>query len=175
MRAQRPPRASGRRQGRPSSLSARARGQTTIDFAVGATLFLLTIAFVFTFVPVMFQPFATSQSDPLVADRVANRLATDILGDPAEPYVLDETCTTGFFNAVDPSTNGCSYQYSALDHPNLALGVEDDTRINVTLVDPSGTVELSTGDSRASARDVITAQRRVLYKDSSYELYVRVW
>jgi hypothetical protein len=153
---------------------AHARGQTTIDFAVGATLFLLTMAFVFTFVPVMFQPFATSQSNPLVADRVANRLATDILGDPAEPYVLNDTCTTAFFGS-NPAPSGCSYQYSAGDHPNLALGVEDDTRINVTLVDPSGAVELSTGESRANARDVITAQRRVLYKDRSYELYVRVW
>ncbi|WP_152040687.1 DUF7287 family protein [Salinigranum salinum] len=170
MRARRPPRSTAERRS-----SGRAeRGQTTIDFAVGATLFLLTMAFVFTFVPVMFQPFATSQSDPLVADRVANRLATDVLGDPAEPYVLDETCTTAFF-ASNPAPSGCSYLYSASSHPYVALGVEDDTRINVTLVDTDGAVVEKIGDSRENARDVITAQRRVLYGGESHELYVRVW
>jgi hypothetical protein len=158
-----------------ATASDAARGQTTIDFAVGATLFLLTMAFVFTFVPVMFQPFATSQSDPLVADRVANRLATDVLGGPTEPYVLNTTCTTAFFANNAPPT-GCSYPYdTASDHPNLALGVDADTTINVTVVDPAGTVVFDAGADRTNAQDVITAQRRVLYDDRSYELYVRVW
>jgi hypothetical protein len=134
-------------------------------------VFLLTIAFVFTFVPVMFQPFATSQSDPLVADRAANRLATDILGDPAEPYVLDEACTIAFFDGVDADC----YLHDAAAHPNRALGVGDDVNINVTLVDQDGTIEDSIGTPRENARDVITAQRRVLYDGRSYELYVRVW
>ncbi|AUV81504.1 hypothetical protein C2R22_07425 [Salinigranum rubrum] len=153
----------------------RDRGQTTIDFAVGATLFLLTMAFVFVFVPVMFEPFATSQSDPLVADRVANRLATDVLGTPANPYVLNATCTTAFFaNSAPPS--GCSYAYdTASDHPNLALGVDAETRINVTVVDSAGSVAFGAGADRTNARDVITAQRRVLYDGQSYDLFVRVW
>ncbi|WP_142856627.1 DUF7287 family protein [Salinigranum halophilum] len=151
------------------------RGQTTIDFAVGATLFLLTMAFVFAFVPVMFQPFATSQSDPLVADRVANRLATDVLGDSGEPYVLNATCTQEFFASNSPPA-GCSYAYdTASDHPNLALGVDADTTLNVTVVDPSGSVVFDAGDDTANAQDVITAQRRVLYDGRSYELFVRVW
>ncbi|WP_380679751.1 DUF7287 family protein [Salinigranum sp. GCM10025319] len=155
--------------------SSRERGQTTIDFAVGTTLFLLTIAFVFAFVPVMFQPFSTTQSDPLVADRVANRLATDVLGDPAEPYVLDETCTEVFFDGGDPSSYGCHYAYTdASDHPHLAMGVEADANVNVTLVGPTGTVH-SVGIPPEDARDVITAQRRVLYEGKSHELYVRVW
>jgi hypothetical protein len=123
----------------------------------------------------MFQPFATSQSDPLVADRVANRLATDILGDPNEPYVVDGSCTTAFFAGNSPPS-GCSYQYvGASTHPHLALGVEQSTRVNVTLVDPAGNVAASVGDSRSTARDVIIAQRRVLYDGASYELFVRVW
>jgi hypothetical protein len=55
------------------------------------------------------------------------------------------------------------------------LGVEADTNINVTLVGPSGTAVLSTGDARENVQDVTTAQRRVLYEERSYELYVRVW
>lgn len=133
------------------------------------------MAFVFAFVPVMFQPFATSQSDPLVADRVANRLATDVLGDPTAPYVLNSTCTTAFFASNAPPT-GCSYAYDTdSGHPNLALGVDEDTDINVTVVDPSGTVAFDAGEDRDGVRDVITAQRRVLYNGQSYELYVRVW
>jgi hypothetical protein len=170
MRPQRPPRPDDR----PAPATSDDRGQTAIDFAVGATLFLLTMAFVFTFVPVMFQPFATSQSDPLVADRVANRLATDILGSPDEPYIIDETCTTAFFD--DTGSPDCSYEFvSASLHPHLALGVQQKTNVNVTLVDSSGTVEEQIGDSRATARDVIIAQRRVLYDGESYELIVRVW
>jgi hypothetical protein len=170
MRRRRPPRSHARR----SRTATEERGQTTIDFAVGATLFLLTMAFVFAFVPVMFQPFATSQTSPLVADRVANRLATDILGDPAEPYVLDGTCTTAFFDG-DPAPSGCSYEYdTASEHPHLALGVAGDTDINVTLVDPSGNVD-SVGDPSEDASDVIIAQRRVFYDGKPYDLYVRVW
>jgi hypothetical protein len=136
------------------------------------------MAFVFTFVPVMFQPFSTSQTDPLVADRVANRLATDVLGDPAEPYVLDETCTEVFFNGSDPDSYGCYHPDPVFDpgeHPNLVLGVENDTRINVTLVDASGSVVEDVGTPTENAADVITAQRRVLYDGRSHELYVRVW
>ena len=159
--------------GRPST-PTEERGQTTIDIAVGATLFLLTMAFVFAFVPVMFQPFATSQTNPLVADRVANRLATDVLGDPAEPYVLDETCTTDFFGG-NPPGSGCSYEYdTASEHPNLALGVSNDTRVNVTLIDPSGSVD-SVGDPYEDASDVIIAQRRVFYDGKPYDLHIRVW
>ena len=173
MRARRPGANDGKGDG--NGRSSRERGQTTIDFAVGTTLFLLTIAFVFAFVPVMFQPFSTTQSDPLVADRVANRLATDVLGDPAEPYVLDETCTEVFFNGSDPSSYGCHHAYTdASAHPNLAMGVEADADVNVTLVGPGGTVH-SVGTPREDARDVITAQRRVLYDGQSHELYVRVW
>jgi hypothetical protein len=168
MHPQRPPRPGESRK------SGDDRGQTAIDFAVGATLFLLTMAFVFTFVPVMFQPFATSQSDPLVADRVANRLATDVLGSPNDPYVINETCTTDFFN--DAGSPGCSYLFVATStHPHLALGVQQSTNVNVTLVAPSGTVEKQIGNPRSNAQDVIIAQRRVLYKGESYQLFVRVW
>lgn len=154
----------------------RNRGQTTIDFAVGAVLFLLTMAFVFTFVPTMFQPFETNQSDPLVADRVANTLATDLLGDPSEPYVIDESCTEAFFDGNAPPSGCPDPTNGALgNHPNLILGVESDTNVNVTLVDSSGTVTESVGPSRANAQSAITAQRRVLYKNQSYDLFVRVW
>lgn len=180
MRAQRPP-SPRQRSARRASVEAGERGQTTIDFAIGATLFLLVMAFVFIFVPVMFEPFTTSQSEPLVADRVANRLATDILGKPDQPYVLDEDCTASFFDAADPSAPAkCEHldqfdDYGASLHPHLSLGVEQNTNINVTLVDPSGNVEEAVGTPRGGAVDVITAQRRVLYKDESYELFVRVW
>ncbi len=170
----RPPSDAGRAVSTPTR-RGRDRGQTTIDFAIGATLFLLTMAFVFVFVPVMFEPFATSQSDPLVADRVANRLATDVLGDPAEPYVLNTTCTAAFFAGNSPPA-GCSYAYDAAsDHPNLALGVDAETRLNVTVVDAADSVVFGAGTDRTNAQDVITAQRRVLYDGRSYDLFVRVW
>ncbi|MFB6297105.1 MAG: hypothetical protein ABEH56_01140 [Salinirussus sp.] len=107
----------------------------------------------FSFVPGILQPFTdTQQAEPVVANRVADRLAEGALGSPAQPYALDETCTVEFFQGNTPAT--CNYEGSTL---NDRVGVTGRTSVNVTLL---GNV---TGDNeqerlcRANNRSLIVA------------------
>ena len=74
------------------------RAQTTLDFAVGMSVFLLTVAFVLSFTPNIVAPFSGSGTeDTVTANRVASQLVEGTLADPDRPYVLDKACTTAFF------------------------------------------------------------------------------
>lgn len=75
------------------------RGQTTLDFAIGVSIFVVVVAFVLAFVPGMLQPFeASTQQETAAADRLAERLAGGMLvEDPRTPYVFDRGCLIGFF------------------------------------------------------------------------------
>lgn len=77
------------------------RGQTNLDFALGVSVFLLTIVFVFSFVPGMLEPFtASTQQETAASDRIADQLAQEMLvSDPGEPYRLDRECTVIFFES----------------------------------------------------------------------------
>lgn len=80
-------------------LHADGRGQTTIDFAIGISIFLLVVAFVIAFIPGLLQPFTESETENTVtANRVANTLSEGMLGDVEEPYILDKSCTIAFFS-----------------------------------------------------------------------------
>ncbi len=81
-----------------ASDARRRRAQTTLDFAVGMSIFLLTIAFVISFTPNLIQPFSDSGTEnTIVANRAASQLVEGSLVDPNEPYVLDKGCTMAFF------------------------------------------------------------------------------
>lgn len=74
------------------------RAQTTLDFAIGVSVFLVVVTFVLVFIPGIVDPFVDGDSeDPVVANRVADSLSHGMLGDPAEPNVLDSPCTLAFF------------------------------------------------------------------------------
>lgn len=106
------------------------RGQTTLDFTVGVTLFLLVLATIFLFVPGQLQPFTQGgQEDIVTVNRVADDLSEQALGDPQTPHVLNETCTVEFFTGVgDPA--GCQYSGSSL---NERIGVADRRSVNVSI------------------------------------------
>lgn len=112
------------------------RGQTTLDFAIGISVFLVVIVFVFSFVPGILQPFVTSADDNAVlADRVSDRITQGQLGDPSEPYVLDRECAVEFFNdsrydAGLGSPSDCRYDGGDIQE---RLTVRNRTNINVTL------------------------------------------
>jgi len=95
-----------------------ARAQTPIDFAVGASVFLLTLAFVIAFTPTLFDPFTgPATASPAVSDRVAAGLAGDLLAaSPTEPGVLSPACTAAFFEP-DPGL---------ADVADCPEGIEDD-------------------------------------------------
>jgi hypothetical protein len=79
------------------------RGQTNLDFALGVSVFLLTVVFVFSFVPGMLDPFtASTQQETAASDRIADQLAQEMLvSAPGEPYRLDRECTVIFFETND--------------------------------------------------------------------------
>ncbi|WP_101296510.1 DUF7287 family protein [Halegenticoccus soli] len=163
----------------------RTKAQTTLDFAVGAGVFLLTVTAVVAFVPGMFDPFTGEQEATIVADRLASQLAEDALAEFESPYVLNATCTGEFFERFGdpsgpPASASCRFDGDATAL-NDALGVSSRYRLNVTVEDASGIVSaggvsLEAGDPApgGSAR-VTVGQRAVLYDEGVVRLYVRVW
>ena len=105
------------------SISLGERGQTTQDFAVGIGVFILAVAFVFSFLPSILTPFDSSVSggQTAQADRVADRI------------VYDLSTETG------PETELDGDEFRELDDDELAdrFGLREDQarydRINVTL------------------------------------------
>jgi hypothetical protein len=111
------------------------RGQTTLDFATGISVFLVAAVFVFGFVPGLLQPFNQgAQEETVVGDRIASQLAEGSLADPGEPYVLDTDCTIDFFQV--PQSNNpepdCAFGQSG-GSVTERLGVTSRQRVNVTV------------------------------------------
>lgn len=178
------------------------RGQTTLDFAIAMGVFLLTVAFVFTFIPSLTAPFVDGNQDrTAIADRVATNLVEGALADPDEPYVLDVTCTSGFFNETNISAiDHCGYTNDTADF-RKRIGVSDRSNVNVTLVrinrssrerrlqcgDGSGTVVNATdpgcnpdlvyelGENPTGGESVTVARRVVSIDEKDATLFVRVW
>ncbi|WP_224332170.1 DUF7287 family protein [Haloprofundus halobius] len=127
-------RRTGRRARRDRPIGrADARAQTTIDFAIGAGVFLLAVAFVVAFVPSMLSPFADGgQEDTVVADRVASQLVGGTLSAPDTPYRVDSECAAVFFGASVTGDPDCGFDPGAAT-VNDRVGVSDGVHLNVTL------------------------------------------
>lgn len=174
----------GRAPGRSAQRGGRA--QTTIDFAIGAGVFLLAVGFVFAGVPGAFDAYAGSEATQL-ADRTASSLATNWLGSPATPYVLNATCTVGFFDQIqngNAAPDGCLFDTTETELEPL-VGAPDIRSMNVTIEEPNGgivtltadgkTRDLRAGDEPPPRSSVTTASRMVHVDGESYRLQVRVW
>ena len=180
------------------------RAQTTIDYAIGISVFLLTAVLVFAFVPGMLQPFnAGAQEETVAADRLASQLAEGMLADPAEPYLLQTDCTVEFFNETNsPPGPSCAFNQSAdLSDPDGLtdrVGMAPRQRINVTIQGEVGggpaeilclngdtIVNRSTctsgnvfaaGDAPpVNSGSVVTARRAVGIEGQDATLIVRMW
>lgn len=170
------------------------RGQTTLDFAIGVSIFLAVVLFTFAFVPTVLDPFdVVAEENPVLADRTADNLAHGQLGTSEQPYVLDRYCTVTFFaNESDPD---CNYDGSTLAE---RLGIGSDQNANITITqdgeqllcwsdDAGGEPGLTTacsdsdttlavGDERPTSEDTtITARRVVSLGGDPVELEVVLW
>lgn len=117
------------------------RAQTTLDFAIGVTLFLTVMLFVFAFVPGIIEPFELSgEQDTVVSERLASRLSQSTLAEPGTPFVLDTICAVGFFDDGAPSPPSCDYDGSDV-HERLRLA--EHRGVNVSL---EGTLSGSEGE-----------------------------
>jgi hypothetical protein len=147
-----------------SGLTGRVmRGQTTLDFAIGVSLFLAVVLFTFTFVPTVLEPFdVVAEDNPTMADRTADNLANGQLGAAAQPHALEWHCTVAFF-AGDSSPSDCNYQGQTLDE---RLDLDIGQGANVTVArngdisqllcwseDPDSTPDGEPGLTNASASD----------------------
>jgi hypothetical protein len=127
--------------GGPRSRSTTDRGQTTLDFAVGISIFLITVAFTLTFIPGMLDPFTGGLEEETVAvNRVADSLAQGMLGDPADPYVLNRTCTIAFLNESNNDGSGsfngppgCAYEETDVLTERLGIQGRDGAALNVRI------------------------------------------
>jgi len=116
------------------------RGQTTIDFAIGMSVFLISLAFIVAFVPGMLQPFVGgTKSEAPAANRMVDDLSQRLLGNASEPYALDTDCTRAFFDGSAPSA--CEFDGSTLAE---RVGVGDRSGVNVSI---SGDVTGTDGDA----------------------------
>jgi hypothetical protein len=105
------------------------RGQTTLDFAVGMGLFLISLVFILVFVPGMLDPFtAGTQEETTAVNRVTDQLSQQLLGNATEPYVLDTDCTVAFFEGSTPPD--CRFTGTTLQSQ---LGLQETMRVNITL------------------------------------------
>lgn len=173
------------------------RGQTTLDFAVGMSVFLLTTVAVVSFVPGMLEPFQTGpQEATVIADRVATQLVEATLVDSGQQYVLNTSCTLAFFNA-SKSDVGCGFDNaSALEDrlgvtsqsinvsihydfandgsSELSCWDEDDNRL-VGCPDAAADWELSENRAPSDTGSVVVTRRVGHLEGKAVEVFVRVW
>lgn len=107
------------------------RGQTTLDFAIGISIFLAVVLFTFGFIPTVLDPFdVVAEDNPTLADRTADNLAHGQLGSADQPHVLDWYCTVEYFEGA-PSPPECNYEGQTLGE-RLDLEIGEDANITIT-------------------------------------------
>ena len=121
-----------------------SRAQTQLDFAVGAGVFLVALAFVIGFTPTLFEPFAAGESaSPIVSDRIAAG-ALDLLGEssagatlhtPTEPGVLSPGCTVAFFTANATLDEQLDCPFNASEDPAALFGHDGDVQVVIHELD----------------------------------------
>ena len=176
------------------------RGQTTLDFAIGISIFLAVIITIFSFAPGILTPFTvTGQSDAVTVDRTADYLVQDALGSPEQPYKLDRSCTVAFFDRSadeypdDPFGDDCRYENETLTNQT---GLPPTATVNITILGntsengqvldqlywdtstrtlteiPGGNTTLAIGDEVEPQRSTTTATRVVTLHEQ--DVVVRV-
>ena len=163
----------------------RARGQTTLDFAVGASVFLLAVVFVIAYAPTMFDPFAGGSGSKLVvADHAATSLSGDLLAaSTADPGTLSTGCVVAFFEG-DPPGEHCPSEadFGTLDEAlslngrNAEVTIHDlDTPASEPVAPGWADGELTRSNSESTPSDIAVATRTVSIEGTQYRLTVRVW
>lgn len=124
------------------------RAQTTIDFLIAISTFVVVIGFLFSFIPGITVPFADGQSaNPVIADRTATHLASDELADTNSPGRHDLDAVKAFFESEDD--------------PNAVLGVRTTKNVHVSVVDRNGDVVTLDGITLARGPEHPTESGRV--------------
>lgn len=166
-------------------MTADDRAQTLYDFAIGMTIFLLVIGYVFAFVPGLFEPFTPeTDSSPVRADRTVDFLTEDLLAENGTDAALNDSCTEVFFGTNGTPSNACSRLSAQGDESTVRdrAALPDTTNVNVTLVrggsivtDGAGTQFALGPDPDTATGRVIRAVRIVSFDGRDHQLEVRIW
>jgi len=119
-----------------TGLRGRDRGQTTQDFAVGISVFLLTVTFTFAFVPSTVTPFGSPVTDaiPAKSDRVASTVV--------DRYAVEDgSRTLGLDDMLGEviGASGTSEEVTGSDIRD-ELGLRDTAQVNITIEKRDGSV-----------------------------------
>ncbi|WP_338728236.1 hypothetical protein [Haladaptatus sp. DJG-WS-42] len=170
------------------------RAQTSMDFLVGMSMFLIIVIFVLSFVPGLIEPFNDSvQEDTVAVDRVATQLSKGMLGSTAEPFILDAQCTEAFFDETD-DPGDCNFdpgtpvgdRFGLSSTQQLNITIERDTNGDgdreILRMDGAGNIVdsggflLKEGRSPPTSTGSVVVARRVVYLDGQdVSLIVRMW
>lgn len=149
------------------TVSIAERGQTAQDFVVGIGLFMLAIAFVFTYFPTLLTPYSgpVGQPGPEQADRIAATIVADLEGDaPNELTDLDDL-------AVDEDELGLR----STDSVNVTIASLNDSDERYWRHDADDSYSNQTA---ASAGRIVTVDDPAVDEDDcdpACRLVVRVW
>ncbi|USZ70725.1 DUF7287 family protein [Natronosalvus halobius] len=156
-----------RRRPHTVSVSLDTRGQTTQDFAVGIGVFLLAVAFVFSFVPSLITPFSASTApESAQADRIAGEIITK--------YSSGEANELDLAALQDADPDGLA-EMGLRDTGSVRID-----RINVTVVNATREPQFGVGNeyrgqSAGSATRIVTVSDPSHDCDPACRLVVRVW
>lgn len=169
------------------SISVQDRGQTTQDFAIGIGVFLLSVAFVFSYLPSLTTPFDSSVggAETAQADRIADRIVADLSDSETQP------------NTIDGSELKDGGEYAKETHElrtRLGIRANEDVafdRVSIRIETLGGEIVTSDGDrleggdeysdqSAASSARIVSLDDGITldseYGDKpAYRLVVRVW
>ncbi len=155
------------------------RGQTTQDFAVGISVFLLTVGFTFGFLPTLLSPFGSPVGDDITAksDRVAGTMISDLTVD-GEPRTLNATELDAFITA-NPTEEDLQEYFglrASADVNVTVMNVQEGGGRTVLQVNGNRTVA---GDEYRSQTPAASTTRVILVSGSRCDvqcvLVVRVW
>ncbi|MDF9746367.1 DUF7287 family protein [Natrinema salsiterrestre] len=164
------------RRPRTISISLADRGQTTQDFAVGIGVFLLAIAFVFSFLPSVITPYDSSVggAETAQADRIADLIVHDV-----STETPNEIARGGFGSRYAKENLTAELGLRASDSDNVVF---DRVNVSVETFDgnPVDTSQLSGGEvyddqSAASSARIVTLDPASNKCDPACRLVVRVW
>lgn len=171
---------------RTVSISVGDRGQTTQDFAVGIGIFLLALAFAFSYVPTFMTPFETpvGGGETEQADRIAATIVDDLsVSDTDRPNHINESEFDEHYDGEDSSDLAARLELRATQDGGDTVAID---RVNVTLTSLDGEeVEGSTEDGyhedlpSSSASRIVTVEDEdgdiVDGCDPACRLTVRMW
>lgn len=163
------------------------RAQTNQDFAVGISIFLLTTAFVFAFIPTIFTPFDgdVQNSDIAQSNRVASAFV-DNHSVEGKPATLDDASVETYFDAGNGG-DALRELYSLPTTSQINVTVRTQNGSVIHTVEANGrTTKMARGDSyrdqpSASTSRVVTFDEGNVCNpepsndQSACRLLVRVW